>query len=246
MSEGEQGDIVAFLQHPDRAVWGNREYAAYTWVKPLGLFLAGEGKNRVSLFQRLGVEWIPACVSTEGYPSPERIVMYTIKEGTLAQCWAVLDGRWAENVACPAWILPVLRAYGVKVTSQWPREFPALREVLRTQMEVERDVFGRKPRIDLGAVKAREDWEDGWARVSSWSRLDTRASFKLAAFLTAAFVIGLLVMGAEWSSLRWLGIALVCGSVGMFTALHIKLLSVRRRDVELPKGYGYWRREVET
>ena len=246
MSKGQQAEIVAFLQHPDRSVWGNKECAAYTWIKPLGLFLAGEGKNRVSLFQRLGIEWIPACVSTEGYPSPDRIVMHTIKEGTLLQCWAVLDGRWAENVVRPAWILPVLRAYGVKVTSRWPMEFPALREVVRTQMEIEKDDFGHKPRIDLEAVKAREDWEGGWTRVSAWSRLNTRSSFKWAAFLSAAFVIGVLMMGAEWSSLRWLGTALACGSAGMFTALQIKLLSVRRRDVELPKGYGYWRREIET
>src|SRR3546814_15333934 len=93
---------LAFLQSPDRAVRGSKECATYTWIRPLGLFLAGEGKNRVSLFQRLGIDWIPACVSAQDYPSPERIVLYTIEDQGLTQCWAVLDARWADYLPNPS------------------------------------------------------------------------------------------------------------------------------------------------
>jgi hypothetical protein len=243
----EQEEKLAFLQLTDRTVWGNQECATYTWIRPLGLFLAGEGKNRVSLFQRLGIEWIPACVSAEDYPSPDRIVLYMIKGVCSPQCWAVLDGRWAEQLANPAWALPVLRAYGVEVEQRWPTELPPLTEVMRAQEEIAKDHRLKRPQVDLDVVRAREAWENEHVRVSPLSRLSLTSSWKfVAAWLTTVLISTslLMVLPENWTTVRLIAAGLLGGALGVCAIVQTKFIPMRRRDIQPPLGYRAWSKRL--
>lgn len=237
---------LALLQHPDRAVWGNQEYASYTWIKPLGVFLAGEGKNRVSLFQRLGIEWIPACVSTEDYPSPERIVLYVFKNAGAMHCWAVLDSRWTEYLANPMWALPVLQAYGVKVEAHWPSEFPPLAAVKRAFGEIADGQPGaKKSRIDLDIVRAQESWEDEQEEVSPLSLLSLVHVWKwlpLWASVVAASALSLLIAPSNWTVVRLAAMGLLAAAGGALFTAQARFIPLRRRHVRTPLSYRAWAR----
>lgn len=238
MEPEQQQAKLTYLQHPDRSVWGNEECATYTWIRPLGLFLAGEGKNRVALFQRAGVEWIPACVTTQDYPAPERIILYMVKVAGFTQCWAVLDGRWAEYVASPAWTLPVLQAYGVQVQSRWPTEFPKLATVRCAYAELGRDRPGPKPQVDLDVLRDRDEWENARVWISPWSLLPLKSSLKWIVAWSAAMLTGVLLMklpaGGMWA--HGLGAAMLGAAAGTFVFAQIKSVPMRQRDVRPSLG----------
>ena len=102
------------------------ECAQYTFIKPLGIFLASEGKNRVALFNHLGLEHIPAIVTETGYPSADRIRLFLLKD----VCLAVLDDRYVQRVTAPYLVKELLEAYGVSIEHKWPHEYPSLWRVL--------------------------------------------------------------------------------------------------------------------
>jgi hypothetical protein len=126
VQEHKREDLLAFLQSPERAMPRARERAEYFWIKPLGLFLAHEGKNRVGFLRDMNVDWIPARVFPCGYVAPERLTLYELGPRERTSWWAVLDGTWLEPVVHPNWALPILRAYGVRETSDWPTTFPSI------------------------------------------------------------------------------------------------------------------------
>lgn len=104
-------------------------HTGYLWIRPLGLLLPCEGKNRVDFLREENVDWFPASVTESDYPDAARLVLYSVNVHGQEQCWAVLDGRWVERVAHPDWALPVLRAYGVLVEQKWPYSFPSVQDV---------------------------------------------------------------------------------------------------------------------
>lgn len=242
MSPEQEAAVLSFLRHPDRAHWGSEEGATYTWIRPLGLFLAGEGKNRVSLFQRLSEEWIPACTSTEDYPAPERIVLYTVHILGATHYWAVLDSRYLEPLASPEWVLPVLQAYGVVIGRHWPSEFPVQAAVERALREVSHDEPRRRLQIDLEVVRARDHWEQAHVLVSAWSRLSPKVMWACISVFCLVAMVGamLFAIPADWSWLRWLGTALLGIAAGCYMALHIKLITIRQSDVRSSLGYSLW------
>jgi hypothetical protein len=248
MTPEDERTKLAYLQHPDRAVWGNEECATYTWIRPLGLFLAGEGKNRVSLFQRLGVEWIPACVSTESYPSPERIVLYVIQEAGLEYWWAVLDGRMVEPMPNPMWALPVLKAYGVKVELRWPKKFPPLTVVRSALQDVEEDGIRRKRQVDLDVVLAREEWGDKQVWISPWSQLSLKAACKWICGWIVIVSAGVLLMAAP-PGLGWvgaIGAGLLGAATGTWVLSQARFLPMRQRDVRPWLSYNAWEKRLRS
>lgn len=78
-------------------------------VEPLGLYLANEGKNRVALYQKLGLP-MPTDVWSSGYIAPQRMALIQGGDG-----WAVqLDEGETRAVSyCADIIVPMLAAYGV-------------------------------------------------------------------------------------------------------------------------------------
>lgn len=145
---------------------GKIDDASYIWVKPLGLIAPHEGKNRVDFFRGEGIESIPARVSEWGYVEPSRITLYAVKDNSFEATWAVLDDRWVELVAHPAWTTPLMAAYGVKTEKPWPASFPAPADVLLALFDSPR---GNSPLgdpdhknatvIDLDTIKAIEEFQ---------------------------------------------------------------------------------------
>lgn len=125
-------EYVTFFTDPARgSITGySPEQADYMWIRPLGLVLPNEGKNRVDFLREEQVELIPARVSEHDYPAASRIVLYRVKVHGKHECWAVLDGRWIERVNHPSWATPVLNAYGVSIDQQWPSEFPVEQDIV--------------------------------------------------------------------------------------------------------------------
>lgn len=102
------------------------ECANYTHIKPLGLVLAHEGRNRVALFRARGLPYIPAVVSQRDYVAPDRLRIFELPDAILA----VLDNRYVERVKHLALVRPLLRAYGVKVEKIWSREYVPLDRII--------------------------------------------------------------------------------------------------------------------
>lgn len=112
------------------------ERAQYTWIHELGLAIAYEGKNRVSLFRRANEPYIPALVSTIHYPSPERITLLTryCHQNSVEYNFAVLDNQWAFPLIMPGLTVPILTAYGVQ-RREWPAELPSAETLIRLAPE---------------------------------------------------------------------------------------------------------------
>jgi hypothetical protein len=115
------------------------ECPQYTHIKPLGIILAHEGKNRVALFKERAIAHIPALVSEEDYPSPNRIRIFELDSA----CLAVLDGRFVERVKALNLVRRLMETYGIAVEKRWPAEYAALDEVL----------------ADLDDTRYKHDWE---------------------------------------------------------------------------------------
>lgn len=99
---------------------------SYTFIPELGLFLPGEGKNRVNFCRYHNIEHIPAKVYTHHYPEPGRINLYVLDINGKRDVWAVLDNRYVQRVQHYAFALPLLSAYGVAVLHKWPRYLPRM------------------------------------------------------------------------------------------------------------------------
>ncbi|WGG52115.1 hypothetical protein [Rugamonas sp. DEMB1] len=126
--------------------------AQYGFIRPLGLVLAHEGKNRVALFRVLDLPYIPAVVQEEGYPSPDRMRIFEIG----GEVFAVLDDRYVELLHTVELGRQLLAAYGVPFDSAWPGEYPALDRVRDAFIEQRLvDSIGT-PTVDLARLALEE------------------------------------------------------------------------------------------
>lgn len=102
----------------------------YTHIPELHLFAASEGQNRVNFFRFHNIECIPAIVRVEHYPAADRIKIYVEAIAGGQDVWAVLDERYVQKVSHFAYVLPLLRAYGVDIFYEWPPLLPSSNELL--------------------------------------------------------------------------------------------------------------------
>ncbi|EHA15242.1 hypothetical protein [Halomonas sp. HAL1] len=97
--------------------FGSRDNALYVWYKPLGLFIAHEGKHRVAFMRSHDQPAIAAWVQEAGYPAPSRITI--IEPSDDRDEWlAMLDGRYIQVLRRPNLARKILDAYGVS-TARW-------------------------------------------------------------------------------------------------------------------------------
>ncbi|HDR8937558.1 hypothetical protein LGM38_02295 [Burkholderia vietnamiensis] len=91
-------------------------------IAPLGLYLAHEGKNRVSLYQHLGLP-MPTAVWSNRYIAPDRLTLIRTDNG-----WAVqLDRHETRTIGyCADIIVPMLTEYGVETMEARPRQSTAV------------------------------------------------------------------------------------------------------------------------
>ncbi|MGU7843794.1 hypothetical protein ACV22V_30555 [Burkholderia sp. AW33-5] len=234
--EAERSARLARLQDPARATPEDRERADFMWIKPLGLFLAHEGKNRVGFFRDMNAQWIPANVAPYDYPAADRLAIYEVKHAQQTVYWAVLDGQLLEPINHPDWALPVLRAYGVRQHHQWPHDFPPV-EVTATALTTRlvNPVSCRPAPLDLELVREKEAYESEEVSCSlldvepiriPWDFLGTMACISIGA------IVLLGILPEEWPNLRIVtGIVAGIGMGGMLTPL-CKLFRLPRRLVD--------------
>ncbi len=225
---GEERDArERFVTHPKRAsAIRDIDRAEYMWMKPLGLILPHEGKNRADFLREEGVEYIPARVTPYDYPIASRIQIYNIKVKGLNQCWAVLDGDLLQVIKHPSWALPVLKAYGAEVLEEWPSNFACESEVFDEIAKLARPInlrqlHSNKKYLYLSKVLGRIEAEQEDVAVSfdqiKWLRLRSKEKWwwMLPAMILSIGAFALLpneidIYVAEFSGAIFGGIATLC------------------------------------
>lgn len=124
LSEDKAREIIEKLNSDHGQLTATSDPASYIWIKALGLFAPGEGKNRVDFFRENDIATIPARVTELAYPEAERIKLYNVEQGQFSAVWAVLDDRWLQPLKHAAWCLPLLSAYGISL-ERWPAYMPS-------------------------------------------------------------------------------------------------------------------------
>ncbi|MCR4471150.1 hypothetical protein [Burkholderia sp. SCN-KJ] len=234
--EAERPALLARLQDPVRATAEDRERADFMWIKPLGLFLAHEGKNRVGFFRDMAAQWIPAHVAPYDYPAAERLAIYAVTHAHQTVYWIVLDGQLLEPINHPDWALPVLRAYGVREHHQWPHDFPSV-DVTAAAIAARlvNPVSGRPAPLDLQLALEKEVFESeaipcALIDVDSfkipWHFLGAMACISIGAIL----LLG--IFPEDWPNLRIAtGIVAGIGMGGLLAPL-CKVFRLPRRLVD--------------
>lgn len=221
-------------------VSGKVDDATYAWVKPLGLFVPGEGKNRVDFFREEGVESIPARVYERTYPEPTRITIYRIQVSAFSATWAVLDGRWVENIPNPSWTLPLMKAYGVRGPVPWPSEFPEPKQVQLAffmpkgiTSPLGNPEFGDEPVVDLETVVATQTFKDESVRTSVFDLRDVKIDhrvWQISLGITLACFALLSLVPEEFAETRILiGIALGAAMTGGVMPYLVPFVTTKRR-----------------
>ncbi|WP_028218064.1 hypothetical protein [Paraburkholderia oxyphila] len=231
--EAERPELLARLQEPARATTEDRERAEFMWIKPLGLFLAHEGKNRVGFFRDMDARWIPAHVAPYDYPAAERLTLYAVKHANQTVHWAVLDDQLLEPINHPDWALPVLRAYGVRERHQWPDDFPAVdvtAAALSTRLV--NPVSSRPAPLDLRLVLEKEAYETEEIPCAMVDIDSFKLSWEFFGAMACISICAILLLGVtpeDWPNLRIVaGIVAGVGFGGLLAPL-CKLFRLPRR-----------------
>tara|TARA_R110002072_G_C7966912_1_gene534380 strand:+ start:2843 stop:3856 length:1014 start_codon:yes stop_codon:yes gene_type:complete len=201
--------------------FGSRDNALYIWYKPLGLFIAHEGKHRVAFMLSHDQPAIAAWVQEAGYPAPSRITI--IEPSDDRDEWlAMLDGRYIQVLRRPNLARKILDAYGVS-TERWQNiEHLPEEEMVRLaiyERRLHRPARTRKERdrtLDLQALLARKarDSQEQYFHCHDLEiyRLDWKRNIAVMCFLLFAGLL-LLTFDHEWPIKA--GIGLVGVTSGM-------------------------------
>jgi hypothetical protein len=203
------------------------ECAQYFHIRPLGIVLAHEGKNRVALFRTRELRHIPAMVSDEYYPAPERLRLFELAGAHLA----VLDGKLVERVAALHLVRDLMQAYGVQIENRWPDEFANLNDVLaeldaphnRNSWPYAADMD--KLRLDAGCREVRVD---ATLHDIEAVALPSLRMFLIGIGLFACLALGIKLTPGLWPDLR-IAFAVLTGAMGML--LTVPLLPIVRCKV---------------
>lgn len=218
------------------------ECASYSYIKPLGIVLAHEGKNRVALFREKDLPYIPAIVHDEGYPEAERIKIFEIG----GECFAVLDDSLVEKVNGAYLAKPLLVTYGIKFESKWPGNYPRL-ERIRKAFAEDRVIkpYGT-PVVDFSPLRLDEEIENTYVDVSifdvngiilpSWKLWAGGAGLWFVLLALAKFAVTFPIL--EYVLTFSLG--------ALSVALIVPILPILKCKVKLLKERPYWHHRFEV
>ncbi|MHB9409652.1 hypothetical protein [Pseudomonas amygdali] len=218
--------------------------ATYTWIKALGLFAPGEGKNRVDFFREEGIDNIPAKVFERDYPTPDRIELYRVRKEGFDETWAVLDRRWVQKVAYPTWAVPLLNAYGVALEQRWPSVYPAPEKVQLSFFERPGntspngcpDLIGKDPTIDMDTLKARTEYQQEEMPCTAFDMKYTKINPLILKLGGMGVVVGIVSLGVSPDS--WVeykvaaGMLFGCSMMAMIMPFTVPFITTQRRNVE--------------
>jgi hypothetical protein len=219
---------VSTPEHPEI------DCAQYCFVRPLGIFLAHEGKNRVALFRSRGLTHIPAVVSEDDYPEANRVRVFELS----GACLAVLDGRHVEHVRAIHLVRELMEAYGVVIEKIWAPEFADLHCVL-TELEDLSSKNSFEPfAADMDKLKLDKDCEEAEVEVTLLDieaiRLPGYRTFLNAGVALVALLAGVQLTAGRWPDLQLI-LATASGAVGALLVLPLLPL-VRCKVKDLKDG----------
>ncbi|MEW6343046.1 MAG: hypothetical protein AB1704_20485 [Pseudomonadota bacterium] len=235
VKEHDREDLLALLQSPERAMPRAWERAEYFWIKPLGLFLAHEGKNRVGFLRDMNVDWIPARVFPCNYVAPELLTLYKVGLRERTCWWAVLDGTWLEPLAHPGWALPVLRAYGVHETSDWPAAFPSIELTTAALRERRPDpAFSTLPALNLPLVLEKSAYQNEVISCSLFDidEMPVPRNFGIGMVVCSfAAVVLIGTLPSTWETLRIVAGMVAGAGIGAMLTCMLRIWKLPRRLV---------------
>lgn len=217
---------------------------SWYFLPALGVLLAAQGQGRVNYCRYHHIPSIRARVSHLHYPPADRFRLYHVMRGETRQSWVVYNNRYLQPVQLPRITLPALTAYGVHSAS-WPLTFPPVARVFDELHHPQPLGDFITPGIDLEAVKGRIRAEKEAEKRAvkpvkmALSDMDITniwpVSLTLSFFFILALVVAGLTSGAGWPG----GISLlVCGMAGsllLFIATPIFLVSKRHHRAWQPE-----------
>lgn len=107
-----ESDKVAAKIHQYTHELGSCGDALYIWYKPLGIFVAHEGKHRVAFMRTHRQPAIAAWIDETNYPAAERLKLISLQGEN--EWLALLDHRYLQVIKRPCTTRAYLRAYGVE------------------------------------------------------------------------------------------------------------------------------------
>ncbi|WLS77869.1 hypothetical protein Q3V30_15530 [Erwinia pyri] len=237
LSATSETKLLEHLEGPHAA-----ESTSWYFLPALGVLLAAQGQSRVNYCRQRHIPFITARVSNLNYPPADRFRLYHVTKGQTRQSWVVLNDRYLQPVLWPRITLPALTTYGVH-SGSWPLTFPPTDRVfseLYNPLPAEDFVA---PCIDLLAVNEAiktEALAAKWAQKPvkmALSDMDITNIWPVSLTLSFFFILSLVIAGVTAGE-GWAGCIslLVCGMAGsllLFLASPVFLVSKRlRRDFQ--------------
>lgn len=242
LSATSETKLVEHLEGPHAA-----ESTSWYFLPALGVLLAAQGQSRVNYCRQRHIPFITARVSHLNYPPADRFRLYHVTKGQTRQSWVVLNERYLQPIVWPRITLPALTTYGVH-SGSWPLTFPPTDRIFDELYHPEPAEDFVAPCIDLVAVKEAmkaEALAAKWAQKPvkmALSDMDITNIWPVSLTLSFFFILSLVIAGVTAGE-GWAGCIslLVCGMAGsllLFLASPVFLVSKRlRRDFQ-PEAPG--------
>lgn len=235
LSATSETKLVAHLDGPHAA-----ESTSWYFLPALGVLLAAQGQSRVNYCRQRHIPFITARVSNLNYPPADRFRLYHVTKGQTRQSWVVLNDRYLQPVLWPRITLPALTTYGVH-SGSWPLTFPPTDRIFAELYNPAPAEDFVAPCVDLVAVNETIKAE---ALAAKWAQKPVKmalsdmditniwpVSLTLSFFFILSLVIAGLTAGEGWAGCISLLVCGMAGSLLLFLASPVFLVSKRlRRD----------------
>ncbi|OUL89855.1 hypothetical protein [Paraburkholderia hospita] len=156
------------------------------------------------------------------------------REGT--SWWAVLDGTWLEPLAHPIWALPVLRAYGVRETSDWPAAFPSIELTTAALRERRPDpAFSTLPALNLPLVLEKDAYQNEVISCSLFDidEMPVPRNFGIGMVVCSfAATVSIGAVPSTWETLRIVAGMVAGAGIGAMLTCMLRIWKLPRRLVK--------------
>lgn len=223
----------AFLLHPDRSAGQASSRAIAGWIRPLGLFVMHEGKNRVAFLASEGESWMPAQVTEFTYPAAAELTIYAVEECGQSVFVCVRKERYAVILTNPAWTLPILDAYGVKRGGHLGRADEVLAGVRRGEANAFGEHIAPPNGFDMNTLPKQGDvtHEERAQPIMTHENVRIRYRSIIGPWLTMTVLLmiggALTRNGFSTTGWGWIGSILLIGACGAFAGFLVCLYRVR-------------------